>query len=69
MIEVLEETLAPKEAQKSKNKEKSTNYTYTKKMLDRNEIFIHTVFSFILTTKITNDFELKIVDERKQKHD
>ena len=38
-------------------------------MWDHNEIIIHIVFSFIVTTEITNDFELKTVDERKQMHD
>lgn len=43
-MEVPEKTLALEEAQKSKNKEKSTNYTYTKKMWDNNNIIINNVF-------------------------
>lgn len=42
---------------------------YSYKGIDHNEIIIHIVFSFIVTTEITNDFELKTVDERKQMHD
>lgn len=60
VMEVLEEALGPNKAQKFKNKEKSTNYTYSKKMCDCNEIVVNIVFSFKVANEITNDFELKL---------
>lgn len=62
-MEASERTLALEKIQKKKRTEKSTNYTYTKKIWHRNEIVVDNVFSFTVATEIINDFEPKIVDE------
>lgn len=49
--------------------EKSINFTYTKEIWNHNEININNVFSFLVATKIINAFELKTVNECRQRHD
>lgn len=62
-MEVSERTLALEKNTKKKRKEKSANYTYTKKIWHRNEIVVDNVFVFTVATEIINDFEPKTVDE------
>ena len=67
--QVLEEIETLEEVWKHKNREKSINFTYTKEIWNHNEININNVFSFLIATEITNAFELKTVNECRQRHD
>lgn len=48
---------------------KSTNYIYTRKMLDRNEIDIENVFLLTVATEIRNYLVSQIINKCRYMHD